>query len=393
MTATETAAPVRYYGLDAVRAFALLLGLALHAAMSFIEPQIWILKETETSPALAVTFYVIHAFRMTLFFILAGFFGRLLIENRGVLGFVKNRLSRIALPLGVFWPLVLMGIIAVLIGVGARLTAANGGVAPPAPPPPTLETLPLTHLWFLYVLLLLYPVALILRYVTRPAAALVDGLMRLSIKLGFAALLFAIPVILTTALTPDWMYWFGIKTPDTGLVPNLAALVGFGTAFGFGWMLHRQPDLLKSLGNWSGTLLIEGAIGLAICLYLVGPTPLFEKIAGQSKPIYTALYFISAWLLSLGLIGAGHAILNKNSQVIRYLSDASYWIYIIHIPVVMALQVAFIDLTMNPILKWALIVWLTFLVGLSSYALLVRHSVIGVMLNGKRKKTLRESAK
>ena len=38
-------------------------------------------------------FYVLHIFRMTVFFVLAGFFARMLLERRGVGGFIANRPS------------------------------------------------------------------------------------------------------------------------------------------------------------------------------------------------------------------------------------------------------------------------------------------------------------
>ena len=154
----------RLHGLDAVRGFALLGGVALHATMSFFPgQQLWIVKDAAESVELSVVFYVLHIFRMTVFFLLAGFFGRLLFQRRGTGGFIKDRLKRIALPLVSFWPIVLTGIIACLIWAAIQ---ANGGQVPansPPPPPITVETFPLTHLWFLYLLLIFYAGALLLR--------------------------------------------------------------------------------------------------------------------------------------------------------------------------------------------------------------------------------------
>ena len=78
--------PDRLHALDAVRAGALLLGIVLHATMSFffVVPA----RDVSQSTTLAVTFFVIHTFRMTLFFVIAGFFGRLLLQRRGVRGFL-----------------------------------------------------------------------------------------------------------------------------------------------------------------------------------------------------------------------------------------------------------------------------------------------------------------
>src|SRR5262245_51197115 len=86
----------RLHALDALRGFALLAGVVLHAAMSFLPGfNVWPLLDRSTSTTLGVTFFVIHMFRMTLFFLIAGFFARLLVERRGVRAFIRNRSVRI----------------------------------------------------------------------------------------------------------------------------------------------------------------------------------------------------------------------------------------------------------------------------------------------------------
>jgi glucan biosynthesis protein C len=119
----------RLHGLDAVRAFALLLGVALHASMSWMPnaKYFWIVADADPSVTLGVVFHVIHLFRMTLFFLLAGFFARFVLERRGVKAFAKDRFKRIVLPLLTFWPIVMTGIVLALVW-GAML--ANGGEMP-----------------------------------------------------------------------------------------------------------------------------------------------------------------------------------------------------------------------------------------------------------------------
>ncbi|MEZ5312488.1 MAG: hypothetical protein R2862_01990 [Thermoanaerobaculia bacterium] len=60
---------------------ALLLGIVLHATMSFFFflPA----QDVSQSTTLAVTFYVIHIFRMSVFYLIAGFFARLVFHRRG----------------------------------------------------------------------------------------------------------------------------------------------------------------------------------------------------------------------------------------------------------------------------------------------------------------------
>ena len=44
---------------------------------------------------------------------------------------------------------------------------------------------------------------------------------------------------------PFWFYWQGIPTPDMSLIPQVPATVGFGTAFIFGWLVHRSSDCAR----------------------------------------------------------------------------------------------------------------------------------------------------
>ncbi|MEI9904482.1 MAG: acyltransferase family protein [Asticcacaulis sp.] len=162
---THPPATTRYHDLDAVRALALLLGVALHGVMSFMEPRIWVIADRSTDVGLDVLFYVIHMFRMTTFFVLAGFFARMMMQKKGVAHFVGNRLKRVGLPLVAFWPVAIAAIITFAILANMPAPGSAAASAPP-PPPPTLATFPLTHLWFLYVLLLLYAGAVVIKLVT-----------------------------------------------------------------------------------------------------------------------------------------------------------------------------------------------------------------------------------
>ena len=105
----------RLHALDAVRAYALLLGVVLHGAAAFLQGfPIPIFVDTPSEVGAPVIYYVIHMFRMSAFFLIAGFFARVLVERRGTLAFVKDRAKRVALPLVLF--LVVTGI-ASAIGV------------------------------------------------------------------------------------------------------------------------------------------------------------------------------------------------------------------------------------------------------------------------------------
>ncbi|HEY8876113.1 MAG TPA: acyltransferase family protein, partial [Roseateles sp.] len=161
---TSQANGERLHALDAVRSFALLLGVAFHATLSFIPgmpPGLWAMVDNSPSPLLADAGFVAHSFRMTLFFFIAGFFARQLHQRLGTKGFWANRGKRIAIPLVVGWLLIFPAIAAVWY---FGLQKVFHG-APPAMPesPKTPGAFPLTHLWFLYQLLWLYAGALLIR--------------------------------------------------------------------------------------------------------------------------------------------------------------------------------------------------------------------------------------
>ncbi|MFM8953066.1 MAG: acyltransferase family protein [Planctomycetaceae bacterium] len=86
--------------LDALRSFAMLLGVALHAAMSFV-PFPWPVHDTERSNALVILIAAVHGFRMPLFFLLSGYFTMLVFSRRGLASLLEQRFKRIFLPLAI----------------------------------------------------------------------------------------------------------------------------------------------------------------------------------------------------------------------------------------------------------------------------------------------------
>ena len=96
----------RLHALDAVRGFALLLGVAFHAALSFMPgwpPGIWAMIDNSPSQFLSDAAFVTHIFRMSLFFFIAGYFGRLLYQKLGARASGRTAPSASSIPLIVGW--------------------------------------------------------------------------------------------------------------------------------------------------------------------------------------------------------------------------------------------------------------------------------------------------
>jgi peptidoglycan/LPS O-acetylase OafA/YrhL len=336
--------PERLHALDAVRAFALLLGVAFHAMQSFVPglpPGLWATIDNSPSPFLAGVSFVSHSFRMTLFFFIAGYFARLMHQRLGARAFWLQRAQRIGVPLVVGWILI-FPVLAVIWHWGAMKLA--GGAPPVAVSPfEGFGAFPLIHLWFLYQLLWLYAGALLLRGLIvrldrgESLRKALDRMTTGALRWPLGALLLGLPLAACLMSLPTWVPQAGIPTPDRSLIPLLPAAVGYGMAFAFGWLVHRAPHALVAMRqSWVSHL----------CL---------------------ALRFL-----------AGH------SALIRYLADASYWIYLAHLPLVTAMQVWVSTGPLHWGLKFPFILLVSLALLLLSYHFLVRSTAIGEVLNGRR---------
>jgi glucan biosynthesis protein C len=386
-------APERLHALDAVRGFALLLGIVLHATLSFMPTgpsRVWIIQDIHPRITLGVLFFAIHVFRMTTFFLIAGFFAHLSFHRRGASGFIKDRLQRIALPLVIGWPILFAAMAAVTFWAA---NFPNGGPLPgPSRWPPVLPRFPLTHLWFLYVLLELYAAVLVARAGVvwlDPNCRFrdrVDGLIGLTMQSRLAPVILAMPIGIALCLDPTWFAWLGVLTPESSLVTNLQAWIGFGTAFGFGWLLHRQVDLIRMLERrWLlNSVLAVGLIAASFFLAIAGGTPPLPIGYSVIKFAGAACYALAIWTTTFAAVGLALRFLSGFSPTRRYLADASYWLYLIHLPILMVLQVAVSSLDWPWPIKFGTILLVSLPLMLASYQLLVRYSFIGTVLNGRR---------
>lgn len=100
MTTSTLTPDSRRHDLDALRAVAMLLGIGLHAAISFIPGDgFWAVKDTQTNEFFGLFMASIHGFRMPLFFLISGFFTMMLFRKRGLKSLLGHRFKRIFLPM------------------------------------------------------------------------------------------------------------------------------------------------------------------------------------------------------------------------------------------------------------------------------------------------------
>jgi peptidoglycan/LPS O-acetylase OafA/YrhL len=396
------AGAARFHSLDALRAFALLLGVVFHAAESFEPGHLeWAIVDSDPSPLLHLFRHASHSFRMEIFFLLCGFFARLVCLKRGWRGFAWNRIGRILVPFVVGWfilyPLLVflwlcgaaasgnwdaIGVPPEARGLAAwKLTVGfllNGGI---------VQKFDLTHLWFLHQLMVLYLLALPLRAIAlrlTPAAfpGWLDRLLASVVQSRARVLWLALPTIPMLLLMDGW----SVDTPKSSLWPHAPTTVLYGWFFTLGWLFHRQPELLHGLGRgWT--------VHLALGLLLAWPTNafggwawragLFREHAAELKLVHAIAYAFMMWGFVLACLGWFSSRFEGESKAWRYIADASYWVYLAHLPVVVALQVALGRVPWPWYVKFPLIVGMAFPFLFLSYHLLVRSTFIGRQLNGR----------
>ena len=91
-------------------------------------------------------------------------------------------------------------------------------------------------------------------------------------------------------------------------------------------------------------------------------------------------------LLCFAFIGMFRSLLAKPSRRIRYVSDASYWLYLAHLPLIMLAQWAVRDWLAPSLVKFVLVCVVVTGFLLLTYQFMVRYTWIGRLLNGPRQR-------
>ncbi|MEM9608989.1 MAG: acyltransferase family protein [Actinomycetota bacterium] len=385
----------RRHDLDALRGFAMLLGIALHAAIPFVP--YW----SEGDPGgglLTNLFEFIHGFRMPLFFLLSGNFTTMLWRRRGLRSLIDHRLRRVGLPLlaglAVVLPLVVGGIIVgyVISGDDARFADVGGAYDDDLDQPGADDEVAsesdeedefsFAHLWFLWFLL----------WLVAGFAAVVRVVERLAIRRGrdrpvptrlVTAALVAVPVVAVVPAVAMEESVFGPDTSET-IVPDVAVLAYYACFFAFGALAfdrhtHADVPLIDAVGRWWPVQLAVGSV----VLYPVGRALMDDRWSAS-----VMLQVAFAWTLTFGLLGAFRRFLSTESSRIRWLSDASYWMYLMHLPLVFVAQGIVAALGVPPLVGFVLVCVAVVPPLLASYRSWVRYRFVGTLLNGERDRSV-----
>lgn len=249
-------AAIRYHGLDALRAWAMSMGLVLHAA--------WIMSPGENgapmtdASASSIMSYIgdgIHMFRMQLFFVLAGFFACLLIRKRGAWRFTWNRILRIAVPLVLFWfilwPSMITQFFAAQIKSGALLTDSTAWqLTKDYFFNMTVKTTMTMHMWFIYYLLWIYAMVLVVRSVLLwldPQSKLRDWISARFDSVLTTPWSVGVLAMISAPLLYPMDGFFGVQMDAMSLYPVWSGLFSYLVYFVIGWLIFRNVGSLEKM--------------------------------------------------------------------------------------------------------------------------------------------------
>ena len=380
----------RRHDLDALRAAAMLAGIVLHGAGAFFS---WSAAVTVTGAGNGglydELYHSIHGFRMPLFFVLSGYFSAMVIRKRGEVHFLKQRAARVLLPLILFGALLIP-----LIDLIVDRLADPGFV------PSSLFTL--HHLWFLWLLWnFAFAYAVVgagVRWLNQRIGSTSDRgplsiLNRRSpstVASHFTAIraLSIIAILSGTAGTQVVMELTSgqrLIGPEiqTGLLMAKPLVIYYLLFFLVGTLSYRseaQPgpsyiDHLRLI--WKPVLAFTVVVVLPAAFLTTFQPNVSRVLAGLVQGVY-------AWGMIIGLTGLFGAIFATERRWVRYVSDSSYWLYLIHLPMLFVGHRLVQDWSVPHIVSFSVTLLVTVALGLITYELGVRHSFVGHLLNGRR---------
>jgi glucan biosynthesis protein C len=335
---------MRRYDVDWLRVGALGLLIVYHVVISF-QPwafTIFFIQNKESMEGLWPFMSMVNVWRIPILFLVSGMGVRFAMERRNWKQLLKDRATRILLPLvfGTFF----------ICPISALFALDHYGQE--------LEYLPnVGHLWFLgniflYVLLLL-PLFVYLR--KNPDGSFFRFVSRL-LRRPFAIALAAVPLMAETWIVDPQIFVLYANTAHGFWLGMLCFLTGF-IFVSLGAVFWQAAERVRHL-----------SLALAFTLYL-GRIGLF----GAAGEINVLLAVESmAWMIAL--LGYGSRHLDKPSRALAYCSKAVYPVYIVHMPVQFSLSYLVIPLALSPPVKLLLILAGTLAVSLAVYELLIKRA-------------------
>lgn len=175
--------------------------------------------------------------------------------------------------------------------------------------------------------------------------------------------------------------------------PLPANLCFYGPWFALGWLAETRRG--AGAGRPFATL-CEWRLVASLGVFAVLLPRIHQHVAapliGLERVLLVSLFVLHAWLVVTGLFGTSLRRLNRRPpQVVKYLAEASFWIYLFHHPVVGLTQVSLSQTGWPTAVRFAVSLASGLGLSLLTYEAFVRRTWVGALLNGRRVAVDRQS--
>jgi peptidoglycan/LPS O-acetylase OafA/YrhL len=325
---------------------------------------------------------------LPLFFFISGFFAEMMCETRGVDEFLKHRIRRIAIPYHVclvtLMPLTLAIWICGLFISGRCTLGQVFSLTVPFDPEVQNQYFGPGHLWFLADLVIIsVAFGLLRREFPSGRAVRPPGAIKLRPH-PFAPLCLAVPSFLLLWGNPS-----PFVAHNNSFIPDTARLSYYALYFITGAIAFRRKEEFLAMAQYPSLHLPVSLVAAAAMIALL-PNELSGASTFFTRLLLSASVSLAAWLSIFGLLGVFLRNWKNNRPAFRYLADASYWIYIVHLPLVGLSHIALRNVMLGALPKFILTSVITSSVAVLSYQTCVRYTWIGRALHGARHRDTRE---
>jgi glucan biosynthesis protein C len=368
--------------MDALRAGAALAVVATHAAVAYMDVPmpglVWAIRDRSSSPWVDWIFWWCNGVSMPLFFLLAGFFAAPVCDERGPGGFLRQRTRRLLLPFIAGCILILPVTFYIWAGGWLLTGQCTANEIRRVHFASTIQQSLYgpAHLWFLEYLFLL---CLLFAGFASVRSYRAEK-WRLQRQLPAPApLLFAGATALILWVNPAAPLQF-----HNSFVPAAARLLYYSVFFVAGvWLFRRGRCLPGRL--WSAALCVVLSF-VAFCgVAWLLPRHLGAQLGGGLQLLLVGTMVVFVWCSVFGFHGLAHHLFDRESVSVAYMAAASYWVYLVHFPIVGAAHIGLSRLPGPALVKYVVVVVVTLLVSLVSYEHVVRRTFVGSWLNGARR--------
>ena len=351
----------RIIGFDLLRVIMVFLLIVFHAGVSFmvtpLDPQVWEFQDRSTHILFDGTLSFIHTFRHPVFFLISGLLTAQMLSRYSIREIFLKRIKRLLIPLL---------IVALILGpfINGSLSLINGKEDPFSWNEMLLVqgdqsiNFGTSYVWFLYYLFVFSMVHLATKIV-----------MGTSLKVSKSHSWWPLYIVLfLTSATCLSLYWWEENSlfGQYYLLPHPGSLVGYFSYYAAGIYLAGIPKAMNTLSDRKVyiSMLLLGLSSLGIYMSLG-----HQQIVAGNNMIdfdlgFMTLSSIAAVTISLGGIGIACDQYKKSNSLILFLSRSSYFLYLIHFPVILIIMIWVIPLNLNCFIKFILILIPTLMASL-----------------------------